>query len=223
MIKLVILDWDDVFTKGSTQGYFRCYHEAVVGVGIHLPIEEEEKRIKAKWGKHHREELSELLKEHPHLVDQAVLIYESHLFGDTFVRYISPVPGIVPLLKRLSQKYILAIATGMHPYILKEKVMPAFGIPPVFTTIMTSFDVEDVAKQKPDPYMVTEILRINNIKASDAVLAGDAKGDVTMARGAGVRPIVVLTGHLSLEQAQELRVEDIIPDITHIEKILEKY
>lgn len=72
MIKLIIFDWDDVFTKGSIKGYYQCYHEAVTGVGISLAPEEEDKRIKAKWGTNHRTQLEELLKEHPQLVNRAV-------------------------------------------------------------------------------------------------------------------------------------------------------
>jgi len=63
MIKLVIFDWDDVFTFGSTNGYIACYHQALLEVGVELSPEEELKRIKAKWGSTARSEISELLKE----------------------------------------------------------------------------------------------------------------------------------------------------------------
>lgn len=62
MIKLIIFDWYDVFTLGSKEGYFKCYHEALAEVGVYLKPEEEKKRIFAKLGKHHKEELKELLK-----------------------------------------------------------------------------------------------------------------------------------------------------------------
>ena len=67
MIKLIIFDWDDVFTLGSKEGYFACYHKAINGVGVHLSPEEEHKRILAKWSRTFREELKELLKEHPEI------------------------------------------------------------------------------------------------------------------------------------------------------------
>jgi hypothetical protein len=50
MIELIIFDWDDVFTLGSTDGYKKCYHAAVSGIGINLSPAEEMKRMQAKWG-----------------------------------------------------------------------------------------------------------------------------------------------------------------------------
>ena len=59
-IKLIIFDWDDVFTLGSKEGYYACYHQALEGVGVQLKPEKERKRILTKWGQSHREELKEL-------------------------------------------------------------------------------------------------------------------------------------------------------------------
>lgn len=51
---------------------------------------------------------------------------------------------------------------------------------------------------------------------------GDARGDVTMARDAGLLPIVVLSGHLSKIEAEKLKVKHIIKDVTHLESVLMK-
>lgn len=75
-VKLIIFDWDDVFTHGSTAGYYACYDAAARGVGVNLSKAEVKKRIDAKWGSSHVEEVKELLAEHPDLVDDAVNIYE---------------------------------------------------------------------------------------------------------------------------------------------------
>jgi beta-phosphoglucomutase-like phosphatase (HAD superfamily) len=115
MIKLIIFDWDDVFTLRSTKGYKKCCHEAVVGVGIDLSSEEENIRIQAKWGSSHVAELAELVKDQPELLDQAIAVYEENLFGNAFVDCLSIVPGIANLLPRLAQQYKLALATGVHP------------------------------------------------------------------------------------------------------------
>jgi len=220
MIKLIIFDWDDVFTLGSKEGYFKCYHETLVEVGVHLTPEKEEKRIMAKWSKPHREELRELLKEKPNLLDKACKIYEEHLFGDTFVDHLKSVPGSRGLLKELSKKYILSVATGLNPDILRNKVVPKFGFPNVFTQIISSYDIDDVEKQKPHPHMVEKILETQRVKPEEAILVGDAKGDVQMARDAGVTPVVVLTGHLTRKQAEELNVRYIIENVTDLPSIL---
>lgn len=220
MIKLIIFDWDDVFSQGSTTGYYKCYHEAIAGVGIELDPEIERQRIAAKWGSGHREEIAELLQEHPELVDKASELYEEHLFGNTFVDCLSVLPGSTGSLDRLAQKYKLALATGVHPKVLKERVMPKFNIPNVFSEIITAYDLDDASKAKPHPHIAQEIMRRENVTPEETVMVGDAKNDVMMARNAGIEPIVVLTGHLSTLEAEELAVKHIIQDVTKLEAVL---
>lgn len=219
-IRLIIFDWDDVFTLGSTAGYLRCYHRALEELGVRLDPAEEKKRIFAKWGQSHREELRELLKERPHLLDEACRLYEAHLFGTTFVDALTIVPGAKEILLKLHDHYLLAIATGINPVILRERVIPTFGIPDVFLQILSAYDLPDPAKAKPDPYMVESILKTQNVAPGEAIMVGDATNDVLMAQAACVTPVVVLSGHLNKNQAESLGVKHIIPDVTHIEEVL---
>lgn len=221
MIKLIIFDWDDVFTMGSTNGYKKCYHEAVIGAGEHLSPDEEMRRINAKWGASHVEELRELMKDKPELLEKALEVYESHLFGDTFVDCLSVVPGSADFLEELSKEYTLALATGVHPKLLKERVMPKFGIDPSwFSQIITAYDLEDPSHAKPHAYSGRKIMEVQNVPAENTIMVGDARNDVLMARAAGIRPIVVLTGHLNKKQAEELGVEYIIDNVTHLKRLL---
>ncbi len=41
MKKLIIFDWDDVFTLGSIKGYYASYHAALDAVDVHLTPDEE--------------------------------------------------------------------------------------------------------------------------------------------------------------------------------------
>jgi len=221
MIELIIFDWDDVFTLGSTTGYKKCYHEAVIGVGINLSPEEEMRRIQAKWGASHVEELAELVKDQPELLDKAIKIYEDNLFGNTFVDCLSIVPNSSSLLLRLSKKYKLALATGVHPKLLRERVMPKFDInPDWFSQIIMAYDLDDPTHAKPHPYSAVTILKTQNVKPESAIMVGDAQNDVGMARGANIEPVVVLTGHLSAQQAKDLQVKHIISDVTQLEGVL---
>ncbi len=217
MIKLIIFDWDDVFTKGSTEGYFKCYHEALKSVGVNLDPKEEKRRILASWGSTVEAEFSGLLKENPQLQEEAMAKYEQLLFGGTFVDCLSVVEGAPELLERLSRNYKLTIATGVNPKLLREKIMPKFGIPPVFSQIISVYDVPDQDKGKPHPFMVEQILSTQNVSPEETVLVGDAENDVQMARAAGVTPVVVLTGHLKESEAKALGVSLIIPNVTHVE------
>lgn len=223
MIKLIIFDWDDVFTLGATKGYYACYHKALKEINIGLPRREEIKRINAKWGKTISEEFSELLKEHPELINDAVEKYEDILMGNTFVDCLSLVKGSREIIKTLSKKYILAIASGVNPKLLKEKIFNKFSIPNVFGEIITVYDLEDPTKAKPHPFILQEIMRRQNILPQETIMVGDAKGDVAMAKSAGITPVVVLTGHLNRKEAKELGVKFVIPDVTFIQKILDKF
>ncbi len=222
MIKLIVFDWDDVFTLDAKKGYFACYHETLAELGVHLSPEEEKKRILAKWSQPYREELGELLKENPALLDKACEIFKGKWFGDTFLNALKLVDGSIELLERLKKKYALCIATGVHPILLKEKIMPKFNVPNVFSQITSAYDIKDAGKQKPHPFMLEQIMKKQKAKPSETVFVGDAKTDVQMARNAGVTPIVVLTGHLSRKEAEELGVKHIIVDVTHLEEVLEK-
>lgn len=222
MVKLIIFDWDDVITLGSKGGYFKCYHETLVELGIFLEPDEEKRRILAKWSKPHREELRELLKERPELLDEACTIYESKLFGDAFVNELRVRDGTIELLNKLHSEYILCVATGMAPKILQDVVIPKFNIPNVFLQIVSTYDIDDVDKQKPHPYMLEQILTTQDISPNQAIFVGDARTDVIMARKAKVEPIVVLTGHLSKKEAEDLKVKYIIDNVIQLPRILNK-
>jgi phosphoglycolate phosphatase-like HAD superfamily hydrolase len=219
MIKLIIFDWDDVFTLGSKEGYFACYHKALEAVGVSLSPEEEHKRILSKWGKAFRVEVTELLKEHPELVDKASEVYHKEYWSGTFINSLRVLPGTNDLLKRLSKKYTLAIATGNTHKMLKE-IMPHFSIPNVFSQIISSHDLTDQEKAKPHPYMLKIIMKTQGVIPDETVFVGDARTDVQMAFNAHVTPIVVLTGHLDRKEADELGVKKIISDVTKVETVL---
>lgn len=223
MIKLIIFDWDDVFTLGSTEGYYECYRQALRGVGVDLGSEEEDRRIRAKWGSGHAAQIKDLLREKPELVEKAIEIYENNFFGETFVNCLSIVPGSQDMLKDLAEKgYILTVATGGHPEVFKKRILPKFNIPDVFAQILTIYDIDDIAHAKPHPYMVEKILETQNILPNEAVVVGDAANDMQMAFSAGVTPIAVLTGHLNREQAEGLSVSYIIESVTDLPDLLDK-
>lgn len=220
MVKLIIFDWDDVFTLGSKEGYYACYDKALEAVGVSLPPEEKHKRILSKWGKSFRAELEELLKEHPDFVDKAVEVYNKAYWGYTFVEKLHVLPGTIELVNRLSKKYILAIATGNRHEMLEEHIFPRFNFPDVFSQIVSSHDLEDQEYAKPHPHMLEIIMKKQSVRPEETIFVGDAGNDVQMAINAHVKPVVVLTGHLTKEEAEKMGVKDIIPDVTHLEEIL---
>jgi phosphoglycolate phosphatase len=220
--KLIVFDWDDVITLGAKDGYFACYDFALERVGVTLPEEIKKQRILKKWGTNHREELTELLQEHTELIEKATKAFEDGFFGDVFVDSLRIIDGTLATLNRLAEKYKLAVATGGHPRLLKERIIPKFRIPPVFEIIVSGYEVADPTKTKPNPYMLDFIMDKLHVKNTETISIGDAENDVLMARNASVEPVVVLTGHLSKQKALRLGVRYVIPDITALETILEQ-
>lgn len=219
MIKLIIFDWDDVITLGAKEGYYACYRETIKELGINLSEEELHRRIQKKWGQPFREELREIIQDNSFLLDKACTIYDTKFWGDTFISELKEVKGVNQTLERLSKKYILAVATGNHPKMLEDKIIPKFRIPSIFSQIITVFDIP-VEKTKPNPFMLKQIINKQKVKPQECVYVGDAKNDVLMAQNAKVEPIVVLTGHLSRREAISLGVKRIVPDITQLEHLL---
>jgi phosphoglycolate phosphatase-like HAD superfamily hydrolase len=220
MIKLIIFDWDDVFSIGSKEGYFKCYQAVLDEFGIELDKDEKKKRIMTHWGKPYHHTIRELLREKPELFEKGYEVYRENLFGDTYVDCLHLIPSAKELLLKLQGKYTLAIASGVQPKLLKERIFPKFDIPDVFAEIITGHDLEDSTKAKPHPFIAEEIMRRTGIAKEQTIMVGDAKNDVLMAQRAGITPIVVLTGHLNKNEAEELKVKYIIEDVTKIEKVL---
>lgn len=223
MKKLIIFDWDDVIILGAKKGYYCCYEETLNELGVNLSEEEMDIRIKRKWGQPYKEELRELVKEKPEMLDEACRIYfEKKYLGETFVNELSEVVGVNELLIRLKAKYLLAVASANQREMILKKIMPKFNIPNVFCQIVTVHDDVLEGRSKPDPFMLQLILEKQVVAGNDTVYVGDAENDVLMARNAGVEPVVVLTGHLNKEEATGLGVKYVIPDVTQIESVLDK-
>lgn len=221
MLKLIIFDWDDVITLGSKEGYFRCYHEALREVGVMLPAAVERQRIVASWGRSYREVIANLLKEDSRQLDQACKLYQEKKFGATFISSLYVLPGLNELLILLKDKYILAVATSSNSDLIKDGIMPRLGIPDVFQEIISVHDLNDSSKAKPSPHLVNILMTKFGVMPDQTCVVGDAINDVLMAQAAGTTPIVVLTGHLNRQTAEQLGVKKIINNVMELETVLE--
>lgn len=220
MIKLIIFDWDDVFTLGSTQAYYACYYETAVRLGLALSKEEAVVRIKSKWGGTIEQELGALIGERSELLPHAINVYHDIIMGNMFVDFLTLVPGSDKMIEQLASKYTLAIVSGIYPPLLVEKVFPKFKIKNVFSKITTVYDEGNSQRGKPHPYMVLTTLEALHVSASEAIFVGDAANDMKMALAAGVTPVAVLTGHLNRQEALSLGVQYILEDVTKLRDLL---
>ena len=51
LVKLLIFDWDDVFSIGSKEGYYKCFQMMLDELGIEMTHNEMKKRLMPLWGK----------------------------------------------------------------------------------------------------------------------------------------------------------------------------
>lgn len=220
MVKLIIFDFDGVIITGSNEGYFACYHKALESVGVKLSAEEERKRVLAWWGKGYKQQLQLLLKEHPGLLTPAIKVWDECYESPMFTQNIRLVKGAREALKNLADKYTLAIASGMRRKTM-DRLIKEFDID-YFKKIVTNEDVKNIEDMKPAPFMLNKILNELSFPPEEAIFVGDAENDVIMAKRAGVEPVVVLTGHLTDNEARRVAVDAVLSDITHLYDFITK-
>lgn len=217
MIKLVIFDWDDCIVGGSSAAYYACYGDAIAKAGIVKTGGEVRTGVTQLWGRPHRDVIANIIGADDPLLDKVVSNYEQCIFTHTFSSHISLIPGAKQKLELLRERHKLALATGMNGKLLREHILPHFGMQNFFDAIRSSSELPDSSRGKPYPDMLFSILEELQVATEDVVMVGDAMGDVLMAQAAGVCPIVVLTGQLTRGAAEALHVKTIIQSIAQLE------
>jgi phosphoglycolate phosphatase len=220
MIKLIVFDWDDVFTTGSTAAYHACYFKAAIDAGSSVSKKKVKNTVNKLWGRPHEDVIRSYLDEEPELFTETNKNYEKYIHTDIFLNNLEIVEGSIEMLERLSTAYTLAIVSGINPNLLKEKVFPKFNVPKVFEKIITSYDLDDRSSGKPHPDMLNMVLISLDIQPENTILIGDAPGDMKMAQAAGVTPIAVLTGQLTKEEAGELNIIHVMNNVTELEELI---
>ena len=101
-------------------------------------------------------------------------------------------PGAQEVLEQLEadRQIVLGIATGKSRRGL-DHIMAAHGWAGRFATMQVSDD----HPSKPDPSMIAACLRETGLAAHQAVMVGDTRFDMQMARAAGVRGLGVAWGY----------------------------
>ncbi len=216
MLKLIVFDWDDCIVQGSSEAYYATYAAAIKEHGIEVDLDTVEKQVRALWGRPHRLVIESIIGiGHTKLTD-VVHSYERLVSSDFFFQHLSLITGAKEALLMLKDDYKLAIATGMNAVSLKERLIPHFDMEGIFSSIISSSELLDPGRGKPYPDMLLKLLKDFNVSSSEALMVGDASTDVLMAQAAEVRPIVVLTGQLTKEEAEQLGVRDVISSVASL-------
>ena len=217
---LIVFDFDGVLDLGSQEAYEYILRETLLDSGVELPEDEVIRRINASWGSQLSNVLRELLREHPELYPKARDVLQECLWED-FPEMIRGIPGAPEKLGELALKYSLAINTAADRKPLVGRVMPKLGIDPeLFAYIFTADDINNPNEYKPEPHGLRLIMKELGFLPAQTTMVGDSDSDVLTAQFSSVEPIVVLTGNLDIEEADELGVKYIIEDVTKIDTAL---
>jgi len=124
--------------------------------------------------------------------------------------------GVSETLKQLRKHGLkLAISsTDTHRRI--EESFKALKIASLFDAIVGS---DDVAKSKPSPDMIFEVLKKVVSRSDEAVIVGDSISDMQMGRNARVKACIgVLTGFTSREKLEQL-ADVVIPSVASLQTL----
>ncbi|MBF0532819.1 MAG: HAD family hydrolase [Candidatus Omnitrophica bacterium] len=164
------------------------------------------------WGERHL--LSRFVR--PEDIEPIIAHYREHhqtalLTGTSFM------PGAAAILPELSrQGYQIAVATN-RPQWSTEIILKVLNIRHFFAAIVAG---DMVARPKPAPDMLNQILKVCCVEADSAVFVGDMTVDVETGHNAGVRVIAVTTGTSTLAEIQALRPFGVVSSLDEIWQLI---
>ncbi|GBD35900.1 Phosphoglycolate phosphatase [bacterium HR36] len=194
--RVLILDLDGTLVD-SLPHLFRAFREAVRPFVRRAPTDAE---IVATFGPAERGCLERLLR-NPDLARPDSLAYldEAHteflrLYQSNHAEGVRLFPGMETVLSVAEQSgWQLAVFTGKgRPSALFT--LEQLGVLPRLAVVVTS---DDVPRPKPAPDGIEAIVQQCGVRASDALVVGDAPADIVAGRSAGCRTAAALWGAFS--------------------------
>jgi phosphoglycolate phosphatase len=219
MLKLIVLDWDDTIIRDASGAYYKYYATAIEQNGITIDFETVKAHVRKFWGRPQEVVIESLIGPAQPQLSAVIRSYEELFSTDAFSDSLELIDDAKEALLSLKGEYTLAIATGASASVV-ERLIPHFGLENVFSSIISSSQLEDPARGKPYPDMLLTLLKEFAVQPSEAIVVGDATTDVFMAQAAGVIPVLVLTGQLSKEEADGLNLKYVIPSIADLPDLL---
>ena len=192
--KLVIFDWDGTVMDSVTK-IVNCMQQSAVLCGLTSPADDAVKNI---IGLSLEQAVAELFPNHADLYSDLITGYKH------YYKHVDKTP--TPLFENVaitlsafkSCGVKLAIATGKSRAGL-ERLLEETQLRDYFVATRTSDD----ALSKPAPDMLLQLLSELDIRNEDALMIGDTKIDMAMAKAANVDRLGVTMGVHNAQQLQE--------------------
>lgn len=190
--RLVVLDWDGT-VMDSIGTIVECARAAAEEVGVE-PASEATMRSAVGLGL--ADTVERLLPgADPATAERLIAAYR-RLWRATYSRQPKLYPGAREAIDELaSTGYLLAVATGKGRHGL-DLDLEATGLGGVFHATRTA----DETFSKPHPRMLEELLDELGTRPAEALMVGDTRWDLELARNAGVAAVAVATGTWTAEQ-----------------------
>jgi phosphoglycolate phosphatase len=198
-IKLIIFDFDGVLVD-SFQFLKNTYKR--IGNVLHIKLGESDEYFRELFELDWMETYKKLNILAKDKINISEFIY--HIESNKHKKTLKPYDGIPELLKKLSQKYKLAIVSNSY----KEGMITVLERYDVLKYFEIIFDAND-GQIKPHPDLLLKCLNHFNIKSNEAFFIGDMDGDIVAGRAAGIKTIAVTYGY---HTKQRLKDADYIID-----------
>ncbi len=211
-IKSIILDCDGVILD-SNSAYERMYEELFIKYGVRKVA----KDIYPHFGESPRHIMNVFFRGRKDIP----IIYKDYINrikDRNFNKKIKIHHGAKNSIKRMSRKYKVAVVSGALHFRLAS-TLGRYGLTKYFLSVLGS---DDVKNTKPNPEALNKTIKRLKIKKGEAIFVGDAVNDRIAARRAGVRFAAVLTGVLDRKTAKKIKSDYVIPDINHVEGLVER-
>ena len=129
-------------------------------------------------------------------------VFKSY-YLEHYADYTKPYPGIKELLEKLHGQVRLAVVSNKDNDLTNKIIKKEFGN--LFDIIQGSY--LDHPK-KPDPYLITKIIKENNINKEDCLYVGDTNVDKESASNVGLPYLLVNYGYRTKEELEKMCPED---------------
>ena len=216
MIKAVIYDFDGVLVD-SNEAWAEIYGKAMNAAGVKKKFTYDD--IKHHYGKSYIEVFKGTNPKFKHNEDVLEVMYSNFLnlaTKDEFLHSFNTIGGIKGSLAELKKRFKLAVGSGNSKRLL-NRFLEKLGLMEYFDFVISGNDVKN---GKPSPDMLLKVIEHFRIKPDEAVYVGDTTNDVIAAKRAKMRCVVVLTGALDREEAEQLKPDFIIEDATKLPEVL---
>lgn len=217
----VLFDMDGVIVLSNTahQIAWEAYGRLKLGVPI-----TEEMFYRSIAGRKNEDALEELFPGRFSPDELARIGAEKEaLYRSEFGPRLEPVPGVLPLIRELSDApesagVVIALASSAPPENV-EFILSRFGVESAFSIRV---DGNQVARAKPDPAIYLLAARRCGVAPESCVVLEDAVAGVQAAKSAGMRCLAVTT---SVDRAalQQAGADEVRPDLqdVHLATLLE--